>query len=87
MADKFPVAHDQADAVFAQQGHALFEHGDAVGGVGVAAAVVEQVPLKGHVDLARADGDEQDVHLALAEVPLRAVEAQAQLALRRHQTQ
>ena len=58
MADKFPVAHDQADAVFAQQGHADFEHGDAVGGVGVAAAVVEQVPLKGHVDFARADGDE-----------------------------
>jgi len=41
MVDKFPVAHDQADAVFAQQGHAFFEHRDAVGGVGVAAAVVE----------------------------------------------
>ena len=58
-----------------QQGHADFEHGDAVGGVGVAAAVVEQVPVERPVDLARADGDEEDVHLALAEIPLRAVEA------------
>ena len=56
--DKLPVADDPADAVFAEQGHADFEYGDAVGGVGVAAAVVEQVLLKGHVDLARADGDE-----------------------------
>ena len=58
MTDKLPVADDQADAVFAEQGHADFEYGDAVGGVGVTAAVIEQVPVKRHVDLARADGDE-----------------------------
>ena len=78
MTGKFPVANDQAGAVFAEQGHADFEHGAAVGGVGVAAAVVEQVPLKRHMDLARADGDEQDVYLALAEIPFRAVDAQPQ---------
>jgi chromosome condensin MukBEF complex kleisin-like MukF subunit len=77
MADEFAVAHDKLDAFAAQQGHAVREHGDAVGGVGVAAAVVEQLPVKRHVDLARAGRDEQAVDLAVAKVPLRAVQAQA----------
>ena len=76
MTDKLPVANDPLDAVFVGQGHAAFEHGAAVGGAGVVAAVV------GQVNLARADGDEQDVNRILTEISFRAVQAQAQLALR-----
>ena len=82
VADELAVAHDQFDAFAAEQGHAIREQGDAVGGVGIAAAVVKQLPAQRHVDVARAGDDEQDVDLALAEIPLRAVQAQAQLALR-----
>ena len=82
VADELAVAHDQFDAFAAEQGHAIRGQGAAVGGVGIAAAVVEQLPAQRHVDVARTGGDEQDVDLALAEIPLRAVQAQAQLTLR-----
>ena len=89
MTDKLPVAADRADAVFAGQGHAAFALGAAVGGVGVgvAAAVVGYLSVQGHVDLARADGDGQDVHRALAEILFRAFQARARLALGRQQMQ
>ena len=79
--DEFAVAHDQLDAFAAEQGHVVREQSDAVGAVGIAAAVVEQLPAQRHVAVARAGGDEQDVNLALAEIPLRAVQVQAQFAL------
>ena len=82
VADELAVANDQFDAFAAEQGHAIREQGDAVGGVGITAAVVKQLPAQRHVDVARAGDDEQDVDLALAEIPLRAVQAQAQLTLR-----
>ena len=81
VADEFAVAHDQLDAFAAEQGHTVREQGGAVCGVGIATAVVEQLPAQRHVAVARAGGDDQDVDLALAEIPLRAVQAQAQLAL------
>jgi len=85
VADELAVAHDQLDAFAVEQGHAVAEQGDAVGGVGIAAAVVEQLPAQRHVDVARTGGDEQDVDLALTEILLRAVQVQAQLALRGQQ--
>ena len=42
---------------------------------------IEQLPAQRHVAVARAGRDEQDVDLALAEIPLRAVQVQAQFAL------
>ena len=41
MADKFAVSQYQTNPPAAQQDHADFEHGDALGGVGIAAAVIE----------------------------------------------
>ena len=82
MTDKIPVVDDQADAVFAEQSHADFEQGDAVVGVGIAVAVVEQLPAQRYVDSARSDGNEQDIDLARVEILFRAVQVQAQFALR-----
>ncbi len=76
-----PLEPRVADEFAAEQGHTVREQGGAVCGVGIATAVVEQLPAQRHVAVARASGDEQDVDLALAEIPLRAVQAQAQLAL------
>ena len=87
MTDKLPVAADRADAVFAGQGHAGFALCAAVGGVGVAAAVVGHLPVQGHVGLVCADGDGQDVHRALAEILFRAFQARARLALGGQQMQ
>ena len=85
MAHQLAVSQDQLHLVPAQHGQARFGHGDALGGVGIAAAVVEQVPVERHVPLAPTHGDEQDVDRALPEVPFGAVQTQAQLALPRQQ--
>ena len=78
MAHKFAVAQHEANAVTAQQFEADLEDSDALGDVGIAVAVVEQFPVGRHVPTALAHGHEQDVDLALAHVPLGAVDAQAQ---------
>lgn len=76
------VAHNHVDAFAAEQDHTVREQDDAVGGVEITAAAIEQLPVQRHVDVARADGDEQVVDLALAEIPLRAVQTQTQFASR-----
>ena len=87
MAHEFAVAQHPANPVFAQHLDADPEQGDAVSRVGIAAAVVEQFSVEGYVKRALAHGHEQDIDPALAEIPLRAVQAQAQLALGRQQAQ
>ncbi len=85
MAHQLTVAHDQADARAAEQGQADLEQGDALGGVGVAAAVVEQLPVQRYVKRALAHGDEQNIDLTPAEIPFRAIDAQPQLTRGRQQ--
>ena len=77
VARKFEVVQHEANAVTAQQFEADLEDGDALGGVGIAAAVVEQFPVERHMPTALVHGHAQDVDLALAHVPLGAVDAQA----------
>lgn len=78
MADEFPVAQKQADAV-AQQMQALLQKGDAVCRVRVAALVVQQLPVQRDGDVPTARHDHQDIDLALAKIPFRPVYAQRYL--------
>ena len=80
MAHEFAVAQHEANPLAAQQVEADLAHGNALGGVGMAAAVVGQFPLQRHVPVALADGDKQDIDGALAHAPLGGVEAQTQVA-------
>ena len=80
MTDKFTVPEYQPDALTTQYGYADLEYGNALGGVGVAAAVVEQSPVQGHMPRAAAYGDEQNVDLIPAKVPFGAVQTQTQFA-------
>ena len=75
MTDKFAVPEHQPNALTTPHGHARVEHGHALGGVGIAAAVVEQFPIERYVPRAAAHGDEQNIDLTPAEVPLGAVQA------------
>ena len=85
LAHELTVPQHQPDAVFAQQLPADLQQGNAVAGIGIAAAVVEQLPGERPGERAPAHAHEQDIDLTLPEVPLRAVQAQAQLALGRQQ--
>ena len=79
-AHEFTLAQHEANPLAAQQVEADLQHGDAVGGVGMAAAVVEQFPVQRHVPVALAHGHEQEVDRALTHLPFGAVEAQTQFA-------
>ena len=83
MPHRLPVPRHQAYSLAAQHDQAGFEHGDALGRVGITAPVIEQLPVERHLKRALAHGHQQNINLALAEIPFGAVRAQVELALGR----
>lgn len=81
MPHEFALAQYEPDARTANQDQAYVERGNALGGVGITATLVEQFPVKRHLKLAPPHGYQQAIALALAEVSLRPAQAQAQLTL------
>ena len=81
MSHEYVVAQHQADAVLAWHLHADPQYGNAVSGVGIAVMVVEQFPVQRYLKRAPTRGYERNTHIALAKIPLRAVQIEPQLAL------
>ncbi|MBT9391660.1 hypothetical protein KLP40_00680 [Hymenobacter sp. NST-14] len=75
MTYKLPVAQHEPNAVLTQHLYAGLQQGNAVSGAGIAAAIVEQFPVQGQLKGTLADGNEQNVDLALAKIPFGAVYA------------
>ena len=75
MAHERSIPQHQAEPRADRHGPVGFAHGAALGGVGVAAAVVGQLPVKLHLKRTLAYGHEQNIDPALADSSLRPVQA------------